>query len=99
MKEQLENQGLLLVVDQFEELYTLCLEDNKRQRFLDLLLNVFKEARQKRDLDFTLVITLRADFYSYTLTYRPFVDALQHNIAFPGLVKYNNWNKTVHLLL
>ncbi|MCC5603274.1 nSTAND1 domain-containing NTPase [Nostoc favosum] len=62
---------VLLIADQFEELYTLCPEA-QRQPFLDLLLNAYSFTPA-----FTIVLTLRADFYSYALSYRPFSDALQ----------------------
>ncbi|ARV61004.1 hypothetical protein BZZ01_22400 [Nostocales cyanobacterium HT-58-2] len=62
---------LVLIADQFEELYTLCPEE-ERQGILDLLLNAVKLAPA-----FTLVLTLRADFYGHALSYRPFSDALQ----------------------
>jgi WD40 repeat protein len=61
----------ILIADQFEELYTLC-EDAERQRFLDLLLTATQKAPA-----FTLVLTLRADFYGHALSYRPLSDALQ----------------------
>ena len=62
---------LVLIADQFEELYTLS-SGSQRQFFLNLLLDAVKSAPA-----FTLVITLRADFYSYVLTDRPWSDALQ----------------------
>ncbi|WP_017318556.1 nSTAND1 domain-containing NTPase [Mastigocladopsis repens] len=62
---------LLLIADQFEELYTLCPEE-ERQGILDTLLNAVRLAPA-----FTLVLTLRSDFYGYVLSYRPFSDALQ----------------------
>ncbi|MBP5974554.1 CHAT domain-containing protein [Brasilonema sp. CT11] len=62
---------LVLIADQFEELYTLCSEE-ERQGLLDALLNAVRLAPA-----FTLVMTLRADFYGYALSYRPFSDALQ----------------------
>lgn len=62
---------LLLVVDQFEELYTGC-ADTEQQQFIDALLAVVESASG----DFTLVLTLRADFYSYVVNYPPFTEAL-----------------------
>ncbi|NJR76631.1 MAG: CHAT domain-containing protein, partial [Scytonema sp. CRU_2_7] len=62
---------LVLIADQFEELYTLCSEEERRG-VLDALLNAVQFAPA-----FTLVLTLRADFYGYALSYRPFSDALQ----------------------
>ncbi|MGF1672897.1 MAG: discoidin domain-containing protein [Rivularia sp. (in: cyanobacteria)] len=75
----LSSQRFVLIADQFEELYTLAPEEY-RQPFLDTLLYAVKFAPR-----FTLVLTLRADFYGHALSYRPFSDALQsagiHNLA------------------
>ena len=65
-----KNTRFLLIVDQFEELYTLCQNIPQRQVFLEQLL-----AATNQD-NFQLVLTLRADFLGYALTYRPFADAL-----------------------
>ena len=62
---------LLLIVDQFEELYTGC-ADTEQQQFVDALLAVVESASR----NFTLVLTLRADFYSYVVNYPPFTEAL-----------------------
>jgi WD40 repeat protein/energy-coupling factor transporter ATP-binding protein EcfA2 len=70
-----KNSGdrFLLVVDQFEELYTLCRDARERLLFLDSLLEAVE-----RTPNFTLVLTLRADFLGQALSYRPFGDALQY---------------------
>ncbi|KAF3890763.1 CHAT domain-containing protein [Tolypothrix bouteillei VB521301] len=72
--QQNPKSRLLLIADQFEELYTLCSE-KQRQYFLDSLLTAVRLAPA-----FTLVMTLRADFYGYALSYRPFSDALQGRV-------------------
>ena len=72
-KQRTEQKTLLLVADQFEELYTLCSDLEMRSRFLDRLLTAVHNAPA-----FKLVLTMRADFYHYALRYRPFVDALQN---------------------
>ena len=64
---------LLMVVDQFEELYTLLREPQERLVFLDRLLEAINHSP-----NFTLVLTLRADFLAQALSYRPFADALQY---------------------
>ncbi|MCU0542278.1 MAG: CHAT domain-containing protein [Oscillatoriaceae cyanobacterium Prado104] len=69
--ERNSGKQLLLVADQFEELYTLCQVREERERFVDGLL-----AAVDRE-NMTLVLTLRADFYSYVLSSRPLLDALQ----------------------
>ncbi len=64
---------LLLVIDQFEELYTLCQNTQEQQRFVDALLAAVQSAPRR----LTLVLTLRADFFSYVLNYPPFGEALR----------------------
>jgi hypothetical protein len=62
---------LLMIVDQFEELYTLGSESDQ-QAFIEGLLEAVHAAT-----GFTLLLTLRADFYGYALSHRGFSDALQ----------------------
>jgi signal transduction histidine kinase/energy-coupling factor transporter ATP-binding protein EcfA2 len=69
IKERNGGKRLLLVADQFEELYTLC-QKEEQESFADALLAAISP-------EMTLVFTLRADFYGYVLSYRPFRDALQ----------------------
>ena len=68
---------LLLVADQFEELYTLCPQPKMRFRFLDMLLSFTKIMAERDQPDGKLVLTLRADFMSQALFHRPFANALQ----------------------
>ncbi|MFQ5409670.1 MAG: BTAD domain-containing putative transcriptional regulator, partial [Anaerolineales bacterium] len=68
---------LLLVADQFEELYTLVPGRPARREFLDALLGAVEWARDRPDSRFRCVITLRADFMGRALAYRPLADALQ----------------------
>ncbi len=68
---------LLLVVDQFEELYTLCPGPDARRRFLDGLLAAVEVQSGRRAHPLALLLTLRADFMGQALAYRPFADALQ----------------------
>jgi len=65
---------LLLVADQFEELYTLCADPETRQRFTAALLEA---AGDGADSSCTLVLTLRADFMGQALADRSLADALQ----------------------
>ena len=69
---------LLLVSDQFEEIYTLCTDQQVRRAFLDLLLNALDVTNFRQQELFTFVLALRTDFLSQALTYRPFADALQN---------------------
>uniref|UniRef100_UPI0016896B77 WD40 repeat domain-containing protein n=2 Tax=unclassified Calothrix TaxID=2619626 RepID=UPI0016896B77 len=68
-----EGKRILLIADQFEEIYTLCTDAEERKIFLDGLLQAVNNAPF-----FTLLLTLRADFLSRALDdYEPFGRALQ----------------------
>ncbi|MEA5497788.1 WD40 repeat domain-containing protein [Limnoraphis robusta] len=68
---------ILLIADQFEELYTLCNDEKIRRQFLDTLLNTFKSFAEQSSLSTVLVGTMRADFLGNALSYRPLADVLQ----------------------
>ncbi|MEM1167994.1 MAG: trypsin-like peptidase domain-containing protein, partial [Cyanobacteria bacterium P01_H01_bin.35] len=72
--EKHRGSRLLLVADQFEEIYTLCTDKEKRVLFLERLLNAVANIP-----DLTLVITLRADFLGSALSDRSLADALQNS--------------------
>ncbi|MGD8462334.1 MAG: BTAD domain-containing putative transcriptional regulator [Anaerolineae bacterium] len=84
----LEKRGpasrLLLVIDQFEELYTLCPEPDVQRQFLDGLLAAVEAGNEQRTSHFALLLTLRADFMSHALSHRPFADALQDGSLMMG---------------
>lgn len=74
----------LLVIDQFEELYTLCRESEVRERFLDELISITQASFENDFFSFKFVFTLRADFVRQALTHRPFADALQDTTLMLG---------------
>jgi len=76
--------NLLLLIDQFEELYTLCQQPETRRRFLDELLETAEATRERGGGMFALVVTMRADFMGQALDYRPFADILQNNLLMMG---------------
>ncbi len=84
LEKHTEDNRLLLVVDQFEELYTLCPEPDLRLHFLEDLLTTIKLGLEQRVSPVVLLITLRADFMGQALTHRPFADALQDGSVILG---------------
>ena len=74
--QSLLHHRFLLVVDQFEELYTLVTEAAVREHFLDTVLSLVFDQQHRTPPHFTLVFTLRADFLGQMLDYRPLADAL-----------------------
>jgi hypothetical protein len=71
LDKQPGTQRLLLVVDQWEELYTLCQDDRVIRSFADQLLDASQAAPT------SVIFTCRADFYGHALGYRPLVDRIQ----------------------
>ncbi|WP_433272108.1 hypothetical protein ACQPZF_15390 [Actinosynnema sp. CS-041913] len=66
------DDGFVLVVDQFEEVFTLCADD-ERARFLDALLAV---AQDEHSLS-RVLIGVRADFYGHCADHPGLVEALR----------------------
>ena len=67
-----ESRRVVVLVDQFEEVFTLCHDEAERQAFIDNLLNA--------STDFTggaiVILTLRADFYGKCASYPQLAAAL-----------------------
>ena len=57
--------GRVLVVDQFEEVFTLCRDEQERTDFLDALVALAED----RDRHFQVVVAMRADFYGRCATH------------------------------
>lgn len=78
-----QNWQLLLFVDQFEEIFTQCHDQNERQAFIDNLMAAtqFSGRQEKR---FTLIITLRADFYGHCGQYTDLREALERQQDYLG---------------
>lgn len=73
------DQRLLLVVDQFEELFTLCKDESEQQAFIDNLLSAATP-----DGVVTLVLTLRADFYHHCARFPALRTALENQQKYIG---------------
>ncbi|WP_051424479.1 WD40 repeat domain-containing protein [Aphanizomenon flos-aquae] len=73
------NHRVLLIADQFEELYTLCNDEKTRHNLLDSLLTIIQSPTSK-SLSTVFVATMRADFLSYALSYPEFADQLKADI-------------------
>ena len=72
-----QSDRLLLVGDQFEEVFTLCSDPGTLHAFFDLLLAPVTAQQFRRELTFTFLFTLRADFMEQALAHRPLADMLQ----------------------
>lgn len=68
-----DDATVLLVIDQFEELFTLCEDETERRLFLDGL----HTAIAHDSTHLRIVLTLRADFYDHPLRYPGFAEHIR----------------------
>ncbi|MET7463467.1 helix-turn-helix domain-containing protein [Nonomuraea sp. NPDC005501] len=73
------DSATLIVVDQFEEVFTLCRDQRERGRFIDLLLS----ARQPQSR-MKVVMAVRADFYGRCAEHRELTEALRETNLLVG---------------
>lgn len=64
---------LVLLIDQFEELFTLVDDEDVRRRFLDMLIATVKAPHSR----VRVIVTLRADFFDRPLQYPAFGEILR----------------------
>jgi WD40 repeat protein/uncharacterized caspase-like protein len=82
---------IILVIDQFEELFTLA-PSEERERFLELVLGALEHAPDK----FKLIITLRADFIAACLEVIPLARRLQEsNFLVPPKLTEEDYRRVI----
>lgn len=74
-------QRLVLVIDQFEELFTL--DPEKRNAFLDWIAKALPPVEDARSERIRVVLTLRADFLTHVLEHAELARALTDSRLFP----------------
>ena len=72
IKDMVGDEHILILIDQFEEVFTRVDDEEERSQFIDLLVQLSKSS-----LRMTVVITLRADFYDRPLAYRALGELIQ----------------------
>ena len=75
-----DDSTLLLVIDQFEELFSLVRSEQLRRLFLDNLTAVARDERSR----VRVLLTLRADFLDRPLSYGEFADVLGEGLVAVG---------------
>ncbi|MGW1779476.1 nSTAND1 domain-containing NTPase [Streptomyces sp. NPDC002143] len=79
-----------VVVDQFEEVFTLCRDPEERARFLDLLLAARDPASRLK-----VLVAVRADFYARCAEHRGLADALRSSALLVGPMTADELRETV----
>ena len=70
-----ENSEFVLLIDQFEETFTLIEDNDERIHFLHSILNAVEDERSR----VKIIVTLRADFYDRPLLYADFGNLVRKN--------------------
>ncbi|TDV56200.1 BTAD domain-containing putative transcriptional regulator [Actinophytocola oryzae] len=73
VRDRVGEAGVFLVVDQFEEVFTLCGDDQERAGFVESLLSVVNDS----SVPARVVVGLRADFYSCCAEFPALVEVLR----------------------
>jgi serine/threonine protein kinase/WD40 repeat protein/energy-coupling factor transporter ATP-binding protein EcfA2 len=71
-----DDTQLVIVIDQFEEVFTLVEDEDKRQHFLDLLRTAVSDSRSR----VRIIVTLRADYYDRPLHYPEFGELIRNRM-------------------
>ena len=94
LHDQAKKSHFLIVIDQFEELYTFGHDLESQYTFLDVLLSLISQPKHEivdeehmlvksmlkcNEAPTHLVLTMRTDFLAQAITYRPFADIIQDN--------------------
>jgi hypothetical protein len=82
---------LLLVVDQFEELFALCRSEEERAAFIDNIL----AAASAKDGPAVTIITLRADFYACCAGYPQLRKALARQQEYIGAMSSEELRRAI----
>jgi WD40 repeat protein/class 3 adenylate cyclase len=85
------NRTTVLVVDQCEELFTLCRDPFEREAFIDNLLTALATLMGR----FILVLTLRADFYSHLAQYPELRDLVANHQEYIGTMSPEDMRRAI----
>ncbi|WP_346184046.1 WD40 repeat domain-containing protein [Streptomyces osmaniensis] len=77
-REAPDTAPAVLIVDQFEEIFTLCPDESDRRTFVQLLQAACTPAGPGDPPPVLVVLGIRADFYEQCLAHPELADALQH---------------------
>ncbi|GHH42480.1 WD40 repeat protein [Streptomyces umbrinus] len=77
LQHQTDGSRLVLLVDQFEEVFTRCASERDRQQFVDALCAAATPESGNATQATLVVLGLRADFYGHCAAYPDLVTALQ----------------------
>jgi len=83
---------LLLVIDQFEEIFTQCRQAEERQAFIDNLIHAVDPADSQ---PITLLISMRADFYAQVSLHDRLRELVSQNQEFIGAMNRDELTRAI----
>jgi hypothetical protein len=86
-----EGRRLVLFIDQFEEVFTLCRDEVEREGFIASLLHAVR-AHEAR---LVVILAMRADFYGRCSAYPEFAAALQGNQVLVGPMSEKEFREAI----
>ncbi|MEV5506653.1 nSTAND1 domain-containing NTPase [Streptomyces orinoci] len=92
LADQPEGSELLVIVDQFEEIFTLCASARERARFVNVLITACQAANSRT----RVVIGVRADFYAHCAEYPELVEALREGQFLVGAMTTDELRQVIN---
>ncbi|MET8143374.1 hypothetical protein ABZU32_23990 [Sphaerisporangium sp. NPDC005288] len=89
LEERPEQARLLLVVDQFEEVFTLCRDERERAEFVALVVAMSVEPRAR------VVLGVRADFYAHCAGHADLVAAMRDRQVLVGPMEEEDLRRAI----
>ena len=89
---QNNKKHLLLVIDQFEEVFTQCRQDDERRAFIENLLHAIDPANPQ---PITILLTLRADFYTQLAFQDHLRELVSQNQEFIGAMSRDELTRAI----
>ncbi|MBD2500048.1 nSTAND1 domain-containing NTPase [Anabaena azotica] len=71
-RQQQQNQPYVLLIDQFEEIFTLCQDEAERQAFINLIV----QEVNKNEVETRIIVTIRGDFLNRCAEYSDVVSLI-----------------------
>jgi WD40 repeat protein/class 3 adenylate cyclase len=86
------DERLVLVIDQFEELFTTCRDEQERSRFVERVVALARDAERA-----VVVVGLRADFSGECAAYPELAELLAANLVLVGPMSSDELRRAVEL--
>jgi WD40 repeat protein/transcriptional regulator with XRE-family HTH domain len=87
------DRGLVIAVDQFEELFTLCRDDAERRCFVEALMTTWRDLASP----VVVIVALRADFYGHVAAYPELAAAIVANQTLIGPMSPTDLRRAIEL--